>query len=114
MLSVNKFSYEDFSDYLLHEFGLAINTVKSYESDLKAFLTWFYNQSSKDNLSNLNKKVVYDYLIANLKLYFNKFEDELSASVEEPSNQAYDDAVSAGQDASAAPEEPAADLDIQL
>ena len=71
MLSVNKFSYEDFSDYLLHEFGLAINTVKSYESDLKAFLTWFYNQSSKDNLSNLNKKVVYDYLIARLSSGIN-------------------------------------------
>ena len=61
-----------------------------------------------------DQELFYDYLIANLKLYFNKFEDELSASVEEPSNQAYDDAVSAGQDASAAPEEPAADLDIQL
>ena len=59
-----------------------------------------------------DQELFYDYLIANLKLYFNKFEDELSGSVSEPSNQAYDDAVSAGSDAM----EPAgeADLDIQL
>ena len=31
-------------------------------------------------------------MIANLKLYFDKFEDELSATVEEPTNKAYDDA----------------------
>lgn len=36
-----------------------------------------------------DQELFYDYLIANLKLYFNKFEDELSADVEEPSNQAY-------------------------
>ena len=34
----------------------------------------------------------YDYLIANLKLYFDKFERELATDVEEPTNQAYDDA----------------------
>ena len=71
MLSVNKISFEDFSDYLLHEFGLALNTVKSYESDLKAFLTWYYKQSSKSNLSNINKKIVYDYLIARLNSGIN-------------------------------------------
>jgi hypothetical protein len=32
----------------------------------------------------------YDYLIANLKLYFEKFEEELATQVEEPTNQAYD------------------------
>jgi hypothetical protein len=31
-------------------------------------------------------------LIANLKLYFDKFESELSATVEEPTNQAYETA----------------------
>jgi len=31
-----------------------------------------------------------DYLIANLKLYFDKFEGELAVDVEEPTNQAYD------------------------
>jgi len=41
-----------------------------------------------------DQELYYDYLIANLKLYFDKFEEELSASVEEPTNQAYDMAKS--------------------
>tara|TARA_R100000808_G_C2124623_1_gene135094 strand:- start:201 stop:1049 length:849 start_codon:yes stop_codon:yes gene_type:complete len=36
----------------------------------------------------------YDYLIANVKLYFDKFEGALDIGVEEPTNQAYDDAKS--------------------
>jgi len=39
-----------------------------------------------------DQELFYDYLIANLKLYFDKFEDELSTNVEEPTNKAYDDA----------------------
>jgi hypothetical protein len=41
-----------------------------------------------------DQELFYDYLIANLKLYFDKFEGELSSSVEEPTNQAYDMAKS--------------------
>jgi len=37
-----------------------------------------------------DQELFYDYLIANLKLYFDKFEGELDADVEEPTNQAYD------------------------
>tara|TARA_R110002020_G_scaffold445012_2_gene656720 strand:+ start:306 stop:1109 length:804 start_codon:yes stop_codon:yes gene_type:complete len=37
-----------------------------------------------------DQELFYDYLIANLKLYFDKFEGELAGSVEEPTNQAYD------------------------
>jgi hypothetical protein len=59
-----------------------------------------------------DQELFYDYLIANLKLYFNKFEDELSGSVEEPSNQAYDDAVASGDDAVGGDEE--ADMSIEL
>ena len=59
-----------------------------------------------------DQELFYDYLIANLKLYFNKFEDQLAGSVEEPSNQAYDDAVAADDDASGGEEE--ADIDLQL
>jgi hypothetical protein len=40
-----------------------------------------------------DQELFYDYLIANLKLYFNKFEAELSTTVEEPTNQAYDTAM---------------------
>ena len=36
-----------------------------------------------------DQEIFYDYLIANLKLYFDKFEEELNASVDEPTNQAY-------------------------
>jgi hypothetical protein len=44
-------------------------------------------------LSNTeDQELFYDYLIANLKLYFDKFEGELSTQVEEPTNQAYQDA----------------------
>tara|TARA_R100000008_G_C3561597_1_gene156541 strand:+ start:315 stop:1121 length:807 start_codon:yes stop_codon:yes gene_type:complete len=39
-----------------------------------------------------DQEIFYDYLIANLKLYFDKFESELADTVEEPTNQAYDTA----------------------
>ena len=39
-----------------------------------------------------DQEVFYDYLIANLKLYFDKFESELADTISEPTNQAYDDA----------------------
>jgi hypothetical protein len=41
-----------------------------------------------------DQELFYDYIIANLKLYFDKFEEELTSSVEEPTNQAYDMAKS--------------------
>ena len=37
-----------------------------------------------------DQELFYDYLIANAKLYFDKFEGELSPDVSEPTNQAYD------------------------
>ena len=36
-----------------------------------------------------DQEIFYDYLIANTKLYFDKFEDDLSPTVKEPTNQAY-------------------------
>ena len=45
-----------------------------------------------------DQELFYDYLIANLKLYFNKFEEELAPEIPEPSNKAYDMAQQ-GQDA---------------
>ena len=48
---------------------------------------------SYELLSNPEDQELYfDYLIANLKLYFDKFESELAGQVEEPTNQAYDTA----------------------
>ncbi len=50
---------------------------------------------SYELLSNAeDQELFYDYLIANLKLYFDKFETELADQVSEPTNQAYDTAKS--------------------
>ena len=43
-----------------------------------------------------DRKIFYDYLITNLKLYFDKFEDELSPSVEEPTTDEYEEETSMG------------------
>ena len=40
-----------------------------------------------------DQELFYDYLVANLKLYFDKFEEELAGSLDEPTNQAYTDAA---------------------
>jgi len=40
-----------------------------------------------------DQELFYDYLLANLKLYFDKFEDELDPAAEEPTNQAYQQAI---------------------
>ena len=37
-----------------------------------------------------DKELFYDYLLTNLKLYFDKFEDELSPSLEEPTTPEYE------------------------
>ena len=39
-----------------------------------------------------DQEMFYDYLIANLKLYFDKWDGEMSKSVEEPTNPEYDQA----------------------
>ena len=40
-----------------------------------------------------DQEMFYDYLIANLKLYFDKWDSEMSKSVEEPTNAEYDQAA---------------------
>jgi len=50
-----------------------------------------YILDAYDMLANLeDKKIFVDYLITNLKLYFDKFEDELQKEVDEPTTDAYD------------------------
>ena len=39
-----------------------------------------------------DQEMFYDYLIANLKLYFDKWDSEMSTSIEEPTNDQYDQA----------------------
>jgi len=50
-----------------------------------------YVLDAYDSLANpKDKEIFLDYLVTNLKLYFDKFEDELSSSVEEPTTKEYD------------------------
>jgi hypothetical protein len=66
--------------------NMAYTTFKKVESQII---------DSYDMLSNPeDQEIFFDYLIANLKLYFDKFEKEIQPSVEEPTNQAYDSAAS--------------------
>ena len=53
-----------------------------------------YILDAYDSLANpKDKQIFLDYLITNLKLYFDKFEDELQNTVEEPTTAEYDKAV---------------------
>ena len=66
--------------------NMAYTTFKKIESQII---------DAYDMLSNPeDQEVFFDYLIANLKLYFDKFETEIQPNVEEPTNQAYDSAAS--------------------
>lgn len=50
-----------------------------------------YILDAYDMLANVeDKKIFVDYLITNMKLYFDKFEDEIQKDVSEPSTQQYD------------------------
>tara|TARA_B100000214_G_C23971550_1_gene630408 strand:- start:2692 stop:3504 length:813 start_codon:yes stop_codon:yes gene_type:complete len=53
-----------------------------------------------------DKEMFYDYLITNIKLYFDKFEEELSTKIQEPTNPEYEDAKDAVSDEALADEEP--------
>lgn len=60
-----------------------------------------------------DQEMFYDYLIANLKLYFDKWDGEMSAvAPEEPTNDEYDQAKSPDTAMDSAPEDP--ELDIAL
>ena len=62
-----------------------------------------------------DRKEFYDYLITNLKLYFDKFEDEMAGSLEEPTTPEYEQEKSdleatEGEGDLGAPEEDLGDL----
>ena len=85
--------------------NMAYNSFKKVENNII---------DSYELLSNPeDQELFYDYLIANLKLYFDKFEDELAGQVDEPTNQAYDTAKEEPAPEPAADEEEL-DLDIEL
>ena len=89
--------------------NMAYNSFKKIENNII---------DSYELLSNPeDQELFYDYLIANLKLYFDKFEGELAGEVDEPTNQAYDAAKQedpAGGEAEPAAEEDEFDLDLEL
>ena len=63
-----------------------------------------------DLLSNPeDQELFFDYLVANLKLYFDKFENEIKPNVQEPTNQAYDTAKDKQTD-----EEESETLDLEI
>ena len=58
-----------------------------------------------------DQDLFYDYLVANLKLYFDKFETELDPESVEPTNQAYDTAAQ-GQETNTADTENEIDFNL--
>ena len=45
------------------------------------------------SISDEDRELFYDYLITNLKLYFDKFETDLAANVDEPTTDEYEEAA---------------------
>ena len=62
--------------------NMAYSSFKKIESSIVDAYDLLDNTEDQD--------LFYDYLVANLKLYFDKFETELDPDSEEPTNQAYD------------------------
>jgi hypothetical protein len=81
--------------------NMAYTTFKKIESPII---------DAYDLLSNAeDQELFFDYLIANLKLYFDKFENEIKPNVQEPTNQAYDTAKDKQTD-----EEESETLDLEI
>ena len=84
--------------------NMAYTTFKKVESQII---------DAYDLLSNAeDQELFFDYLVANLKLYFDKFENEIQPNVEEPSNQAYDSA--AKEEPAGGEEEAGETLDLEI
>jgi hypothetical protein len=64
--------------------NFASNSFKKIEKQIQEAYSLLVNDEDRD--------VFYDYLITNLKLYFDKFEDELKTIINEPSTDEYNDA----------------------
>ena len=59
-----------------------------------------------------DQELFFDYLLANVKMYFDKFEKELDPTVSEPTNQAYDQAKQ--QDTTTNEPEGGGDFDLEI
>ena len=81
------------------EFGTGLETMDQTGRNM-AFSCYKkvqqYILDAYDSLANAeDKKIFFDYLITNTKLYFDKFEDELQNTVEEPTTPEYEQAKAA-------------------
>jgi hypothetical protein len=70
-----------------------INAKTTFDQLFKNQLVAAYN-----NLANeADKNIFYDYLIANLKLYFDKFEAEMQDDIQEPESEVYQQQKTGGE-----------------
>ena len=67
--------------------NMAYETFKQVEKQVLASYDLLEDPEDRD--------IFYDYLITNLKLYFDKFEDELAPSIKEPTTSQYEKETSA-------------------
>mgnify|MGYP003679381447 CR=1 FL=1 len=56
-----------------------------------------------------DRKLFYDYLLTNLMLYFDKFEDELMLELPQSSTEEYEEEKQSEEDAEVTPDEDEAD-----
>ncbi len=63
--------------------NIALQSFKRVEKQIREAYSLLANEEDRN--------LFYDYLITNLKLYFDKFEDELQISVPEPTTAEYED-----------------------
>jgi len=84
--------------------NIALQGFKRVEKQIREAYSILANEEDRD--------LFYSYLITNLKLYFDKFEDELKSSVPEPTTSEYEQekqkketSLSAGTETEPAPEE---------
>jgi hypothetical protein len=84
--------------------NIALQAFKRVEKQIREAYSLLANETDRD--------LFYDYLITNLKLYFDKFEDESQSTVPEPTTSEYE-AEKARKDASLQPQndvEPQGDI----
>ncbi len=62
--------------------NIALQSFKRVEKQIREAYTMLANEEDRE--------LFYDYLITNLKLYFDKFEDELQSTVPEPTTAEYE------------------------
>ena len=77
--------------------NVALSTFKKIEKNILDAYEVLANDEDRETF--------YDYLLTNVKLYFDKFEDEMAISLEEPTTPEYERAEDAEEAEAAAPED---------